>query len=53
VFRPFRDSGEGGEKVIRGGGRDGDTRAAVISGNTGARIIKKTPSQLQRAWYLS
>jgi len=32
VLRLFRDSGEGGEKVVRGGGRDGDTRATVIGG---------------------
>jgi len=33
-LRPFRDSGEGGEKVVRGGGGDGDTRAVVIGGTS-------------------
>jgi len=33
VLRRLRDSGEkGGEKVVRDGGRDGDTRATVIGG---------------------
>jgi len=40
---------KGGEKVVRGGGGDGDTRAAVIGGRPRARIIKKTLGQLQRA----